>query len=288
MASPEWVRKGARSEYLGQYFLSRVGYVVPVPYQEDRFKVDFIVHLAKEESGGSIPTGKCFAIQIKSSDSDEKFEGDGLRCLWESGLPYFWGVVSMDGLKFSIYTTLSRFCFMWMIGRAQAFTLCPRGEFEDFARNEWDDGKVWTGPAILELDANDLDNAETKHTWREIFFNVMAAWVDLEAMAISWKQQRFPMVMLPSGFKKNDSVFPGFLLRAIANPNTLPMVCNAVQYPLYSLGYYLHSLLRDHEDKLDPETVSRVKELDSAVEQVKKGAQGFASDWMDILLETKG
>jgi len=67
MTIPYGFHEGNRSEHLAVYFLSKIGLVIPVPRQSDLFKVDFIVHLSRKKKRNFVPTGRCFAIQIKSN-----------------------------------------------------------------------------------------------------------------------------------------------------------------------------------------------------------------------------
>jgi hypothetical protein len=66
MSIPFGYSLGNRSEYLAIPALTKLGFTVPVPRQEDHFGVDFIVHLANLEGRTVHPTGKSFGIQIKS------------------------------------------------------------------------------------------------------------------------------------------------------------------------------------------------------------------------------
>ncbi len=169
--------EGTRSEYLAVYFLSKIGLVVPVPRQSDYFGVDFIVHLIEERQGNFIPTGKSFAVQVKSNNQPILYTGDQLSCLWAMGLPFFIAVVSRNGLELSIYPTLARLNFKWMIGENQEFSLHPRGTVDDLHAQQWEDCIVCTGPEAAKLKAEDLDNPTTESNVRETFYKVMRAWI---------------------------------------------------------------------------------------------------------------
>lgn len=101
MSTPLGFYQGNRSEYLAIPALSKLGFVIPIPRQEDQFGVDFIVHLARLEANEFVPLGKCFGIQIKSSteplilDTEEK-----RKCLWDSSIPFFLGSTPKKLVKF--------------------------------------------------------------------------------------------------------------------------------------------------------------------------------------------
>jgi hypothetical protein len=66
MSIPYGYWHGKVSEYVAMLALTKLGFTVPVPRQEDHFGVDFIVHLAScEDDKTVIPTGRSFGVQIR-------------------------------------------------------------------------------------------------------------------------------------------------------------------------------------------------------------------------------
>lgn len=277
MTIPYGFHEGNRSEYLAAYFLSKIGLVIPVPRQLDLFKVDFIVHLCAKKERNFVPTGRCFAIQIKSNHDPLEVESKDLERFWESNFPYFIGVVSKKGQKFTIYATLPRLVYMWMVGRDQEFRLNLGGGIDEFHKADWKDQEdkdvkdVWTGPPILELDTGRLEGTKTKEACLETFLSVMDSWVDFEASSLAWKNRYIPVVELPHTFKSDEpaSRSPTFTVRGVANPNSFPAICQAVHAPLFSLGLYLHDLV--DRAVLPAPLELQANEVDSALECVKDG-----------------
>jgi hypothetical protein len=106
MAIPFGFYQGNRSEYLAIPALSKLGFTIPVPRQEDHFGVDFIVHLADMIDNTFTPTGKSFGIQIKSDKEPLTFDKQAdINCLYGSSLPFFLGVVSRESLNLTIYSS---------------------------------------------------------------------------------------------------------------------------------------------------------------------------------------
>ncbi len=124
MCIPNGFYQGNRSEYLAIPALSKLGFTIPVPRQEDHFGIDFIVHLANTANGVVAPTGKAFGIQIKSGNDSLAFDTQDKRdCLYGSSLPFFLGVVSRQDLTLTVYNTLNRLHFFWGLGREEGFSL---------------------------------------------------------------------------------------------------------------------------------------------------------------------
>ncbi len=274
MAIPWQLHEGNRSEYLAMYFLSKVGLVVPVPRQADLFNVDFIVHLIRTEEKNFVPTGKSFAMQVKSNTDPIPYKGDQLASLWELGLPYFVGMVSRDGMEFSIYSTLPRLNFMWMIGRDHDFRLCPGGKVEDLHAQEWENKLVRTGPEVIKLKAEDLDSDSKEQETRQLFFEIMSVWTEFEEVSLSWRKQNIPLVEMPQSY--SSTVPPALSQRRLcvfANPITLHRICDAVQGPMFSLGYYLHDFKRRNESgelTASSDLMCKVERLAQAIETVKQ------------------
>lgn len=288
MAIPYGYHEGNRSEYLAEYFLSKIGLVIPVPRQADLFKVDFIVHLCRKKGRNFVPTGRCFAVQIKSDHRPLKIESRNLDRFWKSGFPYFIGVVSKTGFKFSVYATLPRLVFMWMVGRNQEFRLKLGGTVEDSHKHNWEDQadkdvkEVWTGPPILELDAGELEGNKTRKASREMFLSVMESWVDFEASSLAWKNRSIPVVEMPRAFDTNEPASrDGFMVRAVANPNSFPAICQAIHAPLFSLGFYLHDLV--HRAAIPQPLKLQANDIDGALECVKDGVKDLGPKVEDFL-----
>ena len=277
MAIPAIFHEGNRAEYLAMYFLSKVGLVVPVPRQSDLFGVDFIVHLIKCERGAIIPTGKAFAVQVKSNHDPILYKGERLSCLWAMGLPFFLGIVSRDGLAFTIYQTLARLNYMWKIGPQQEFRLCPGGDKAALYAQNWPESRVYTGSEAITLRAGDLDEGAIEDEVRKRFYESIRVWVEFEEISLSWRKQNIPLVELPEDYTPG---IPPDLTRRLrasyANPRTLPFICAAVQFPMFSLDHYLEDLFdRCGKEPLPihPDLLDVAKHLAEAVRAVKIDAE---------------
>lgn len=151
MSIPFGFYQGNRSEYLAIPALSKLGFTVPIPRQEDHFGVDFIVHLAKMVDNTVTPTGKSFGIQIKSDKKPLIFEKqDDIECLYSSSLPFFLGIVSRKNLTLTVHNTLNRLIFFWGPNSKQPFKLICDTKDVGFRPVDFEKREAGTGRPILE------------------------------------------------------------------------------------------------------------------------------------------
>ncbi len=271
--------EGSRAEYLAMYFLSKVGLVVPVPRQSDYFGVDFIVHLIKPQGPNLLPTGRSFAVQVKSNERPIAFSKDQLPCLWSMGIPFFVAVVSQSDLEFSLYPALARLNFLWLVGPDHPFSLSVGGAPEDLFARSWPNHQVKTGPAVVQLRPEEMEATSTAAGARQMFYEVMDAWLTFEEVSLSWRAQDIPIVENPKGYETNKAPDTDQReRRAYANPTTLPDICRAVEGPMFSLGFYLHDLIRRVEEGeiyVSPKLLEQAESLDRAVQAVKNGTRSL-------------
>ena len=98
-------RSGDRSEYLSAFGLSRVGFVIPAPRQEDFGVLDLLCILARPKGKLVFPES-AFFVQVKSSSQDIHLDSDAVR--WISlhmDHPLFICVCDKKALTLSIYST---------------------------------------------------------------------------------------------------------------------------------------------------------------------------------------
>jgi len=237
--------QGNRSEYLAIPALSKLGFTIPVPRQEDRFGIDFIVHLARMKDKTVIPIGKSFGIQIKANDKPLVFNKQVERnYLYGSTIPFFLGVVSRKDLTLTIYSTLTRLCFFWMKGPNKPFKIVIKKTRDGLVAPNYKEGNIWTGKPILKIDIGEKSAAKDRLEEIQNLQATMKDWITLENDMLSLKEQKVPIVWRPLSYETNKP-FSRIQFECIryANPTTLPDICTATQKTLESLVFYLKDCL---------------------------------------------
>jgi len=242
--------QGNRSERIAFGALSKLGFTVPVPRQEDHFGVDFIVHLAHIVGKIVSPLGLSFGIQIKSAKKPVIFDLQEERdSIFNSQLPFFLGVVSRKTMILEVYSTLTRLCFFWMKSPDRPFRLVFKDTGEGLIAPDYDKGKVWTGKPILTVSIKDPPTSKERLAEIRNLQSTMESWIALENEVLSLKQQRVPTVFRPKNYETNRPIKIQACERiAYSNPATLPNICVATEKVLDSLTCYLNHCL-----KLPPE-----------------------------------
>lgn len=243
--------QGNRSERIAFPALSKLGFTVPIPRQEDHFGIDFIVHLASIEENTVRPLGLSFGIQVKSARKPVIFDSQEARdSLFNSQLPFFLGVVNRETLVLEVYNTLARLCFLWMKDSTRPFQLVFKDTGEGLKAPNYNKGKVWTGKPILTVNVKDPPTSKERLAEIHNLQSTMESWITLENEVLSLKQQRVPIVFRPTNYETNRPVKIQACERiAYSNPKTLPNICVATEKVLDSLTCYLNHCL-----KLPPET----------------------------------
>lgn len=117
MAELDNFRRGTRAEYLARFALSKVGFMAPVPREEDRFGTDLFLHLCKIENRDGrvvhVPVGPTLAFQVKSNRDDILLEGDNLRSFFDYRMPFFVAYVDVPNDRLEIYSACRRFAHSW-------------------------------------------------------------------------------------------------------------------------------------------------------------------------------
>ncbi len=284
MSIPFGYLQGNRSEYLAIPALTKLGFVIPVPRQEDHFGVDFVVHLAEMVGNTVHPTGKSFGIQIKSNKKPISFKKKRPRdCLFNSSLPFFLGVVSREDLSLTIYNTLGRICFLWMKGGNRAFELVPNHKGKGLRKPDYDGGKVWTGKPISRISLKDKSSPAERLDEIRVLQTTMNSWINLENQILALKEQEIPIVWWPKKYETNKPLESrnakphSFQTVAYVNPTTLPNICRATKVTLYSLSCYLRDYLKKYPKALGDDFRVLVKEQLDDVEEVRKRNQEIIS-----------
>lgn len=253
MSIPFGRYQGNRSEYLAIPALSRLGFTVPVPRQEDHFGIDFIVHLAKNVNNVVVPTGRAFGIQIKSNKDPLVFNEQHKRdCLYASSLPFFLGVVSRQDLTLTVYNMLNRLNFFWMLGPERDFTLTVDDEGDGIPKPDFEKRTGGTGKPILEIDISEPGTPRERSDEIEVLQSTMQSWINLENENLSLKEQGIALLFWPSTYAKNKPLGEGIERiepktwphTKFAGPDSLPHVCKATEKALTSLSFYLRKLPR--------------------------------------------
>ena len=242
---------GNRSEYLAIPALTKLGFTVPVPRQEDHFGVDFIVHLANLEGQTILPTGKSFGIQVKSNENSLIFDSQHRRdYLYNSSLPFFLGVVSRKNLTLTVYNTLNRLHCYWYCGPERDIKLVFDAQFRGRPKKD-DKGffLAFTGKPILEVKLGESEKANERSKEIEMLQTTMASWITLENQNLSLKEQRIPLFFWPTEYETNIAL-PDSLEHSsyskFASLDSFPDICLATKRVLTALSFYLRKLPQEY------------------------------------------
>ncbi|MDI6448268.1 hypothetical protein [Anaerobaca lacustris] len=281
MCIPFGFYQGNRSEYLAIPALSKLGFTIPIPRQEDHFGLDFIVHLAKNVNNTVTPTGRAFGIQIKSDKTPLAFDTQDKRdCLYNSSLPFFLGVISRADLTLTVYNTLNRLYF-FREGATQDFTIAFEDGQEGLPKPDLDDGIVRTGRPILEVSIAEPPTHEKRLKEIEVLQSTMRRWVNLENKNLSLKEQGIGLLFWPSKYTTNEPLAEEVKLEThtftkIARPDGLPRVCRATEEALTSLSFYLRKLPRDDQAN---NTAQKMDEMVQKVESLRDECEKLRAQW---------
>ncbi len=253
MSIPMGFWQGNRSEYLAIPALCKLGFTVPVPRQEDHFGVDFIVHLAKMVDQTVVPSGKSFGIQIKSNEEPLVFDKQSKRdCLYGSTLPFFLGVVNRHNLTLTVYNTLNRLHFFWMLGIEKDFTLVVDDGGDGIPKPDFAARTGGTGKPVLEIGLSEPATPQERLVEIEALQSTMRSWIDLENENLSLKEQGIALLLWPAAYAKNTPLkgdvepieMERFSYTKFAGPYSLPHICRATEKTLISLSFYLRKMPR--------------------------------------------
>jgi hypothetical protein len=280
MSIPFGFYQGNRSEYLAIPALSKLGFTIPVPRQEDHFGVDFIVHLAKMIDNIITPTGKSFGIQIKSDKSPLIFEKkNDIDCLYSSSLPLFLGVVSRKDLTLTLYNTLNRLIFFWGPNSRQPFRLTCNATNVGIRPVDFYQREADTGKPILEINIGEPELASERLKEIENLQSTMESWINLETENLSLKEQHIPLLFWPTDYSQNEPL-PNSLERysytKFAGPDSLPNICKATEKALTSLSFYLRRL---RDDSNRNRLISLMDNTCTKVESLKKDCEILREKW---------
>ena len=254
MSIPIGYSLGNRSEYLAIPALTKLGFTVPVPRQEDHFGVDFIVHLASLEDQTVHPTGKSFGIQIKSNQEPLVFNEQHKRdCLYDSSLPFFLGVVSRQDLTLTVYNTLNRLNCFWLYGHKRDLSLVFAGRGGGLPKPDYKDGHclAYTGKPILKISIAEPTDSEDRLGEIKTLQSTMESWIDLENQDLSLKEQGVALFFWPADYKSNVPLRADVEHRSYtkyASWSSFRNICSATGRVLTAFSYYLRNLTPDAQE----------------------------------------
>jgi hypothetical protein len=282
MSIPFAFYQGNRSEYLAIPALSKLGFTVPIPRQEDHFGVDFIVHLAKKIDQSIAPSGKSFGIQIKSNKDPLIFNEQHKRdCLYGSSLPFFLGVVSRQNLTLTVYNTLNRLSFYWMLGPKRDFSLTVEGEGEGIPKPDFERRTGGTGKPILQIDISEPSTPRERSDEIQVLQSTMRSWIDLENENLSLKEQGIALLFWPSAYAKNRPLGEGieretYSHTKFAGPASLPNICKATEKALTSLSFYLRKLPRHN---VPDDIANQMNGMHPAADSLRRECETLRNRW---------
>ena len=197
------------------------------------------------------PTGKAFGIQIKTDDATLAFDTQEKRdYLYGSSMPFFLGVVSRQNLRLTVYNTLNRLHFFWMLGPTRNLSLAVDHGGEGIPRPDKSVSVGGTGKPILEIGISDPDTPQARLDEIEILQATMQSWVALENKNLSLKERGIALLFWPTKYTTNKPIGEGTEMEPhsytkYAGPSSLPHVCRATEEALTSLSFYLRKLPRE-------------------------------------------
>jgi hypothetical protein len=278
MSIPMGFWQGNRSEYLAIPSLCKLGFTVPVPRQEDHFGVDFIVHLARMADQTVVPSGKSFGIQIKSNNDPLLFDSQHKRdCLYGSALPFFLGIVDRQNLTLTVYNTLNRLYFYWVLGTTRDFRFLVGGDGNGIPKPDFQNRTGETGKAILEISISEPGALRERSEEIEVLQSTMSSWIDLENENLSLKEQGIALLFWPASYTKNKPLGESIQLETcshtkFAGPDSLPNICRATEKALTSLSFYLRKLPRAN---VPAQVDCQMKEMCQRVDSLKRECESF-------------
>ncbi len=233
MSIPFGFLQGNRSEYLAIPALTKLGFTVPVPRQEDHFGIDFIVHLAELIDNTVYPKGKSFGIQIKSNHDSLDFDNQKKRdCLYDSALPFFIGVISRENLTLTIYNTVNRLNYYWVGDPKKDFTLTFDGNMHGLPPVKIEEKIIPTGNPILEINISEPSTPPERSQEIRKLESIIESWIDLENENLSLKQLRVPLVYCPTSYSINTPLpkeIDKLSHTKQASWNSFPCLCNTLK-----------------------------------------------------------
>lgn len=200
--------------------MSAVGFVVPVPRQEDRFKIDMFVHLNEETPKGPKPIGLSLGVQVKSSERDIELSPDEALLLAKSQLPVFVAVLSPSSSELRVYGTFQRYL---LDGTAEAVLRFGNTSTEETKGSTKE--YIFLGDPVVIIDLDKLDSPvelERKGEQSRLR-NHLKAYVFLDMKNIVGLGSGQGVWCLPTGpaVQKYDMLWPTF--RVLQHPRLCEM-----------------------------------------------------------------
>jgi hypothetical protein len=201
-------REGSRSEYLAQFALSTIGFIVPVPREEDYMLTDLFVHLHREVGSGSaraaVPLGQALAVQVKSSTEPLYLDAESLRTVARSQIPWFIAVCDRAGSQLDVYQTIDRHFFRAFSGG----TPVSFDERPASAEALKDSKGLHLGPPIVSvsLAALEHESLDRRREARRSFGSVMATWAVADSINIASLAESSSWVARPSRYETGNAL----------------------------------------------------------------------------------
>ena len=248
---------GDRSEYLALFAFSTIGYCAEVPRQDDRFSVDFFVHLARKQGQNLVATGRAISVQVKSAGTTMEISSAELRdCLYGPSLPFFLVDIDKPKSRIRVFSLYNRIYQFWANRDANVrIRLEPWPE--DFPANGADPVDLYVGPPVFEAALSELDDGAGKVQKRADFLAVMESWAKWEQLHLAWKEDRFPLIGLIKQYETNVPLPLGELTPEIVdrlvvtNPLYLEGAVMSARKTVYGIGEFFNRYVEDMEHFAD-------------------------------------
>lgn len=264
-------REGDRSEYLAQFAFSTVGFVAPVPRQEDRMLVDMFVHLNREEEDGQnhrlVPIGQTIAVQVKSNTKPIDLSAAEVQLIADSAIPWFIAVCDRAANRFDVFATIDRLFFRKHEG-GTSITFDHKPDSVAALRAST---SLCVGPPIAAVALSTLDDGdvEARRDARARFGNVLASWAKADSINISALNEGAGWVIRPQEVETNVPVAIGNFRGPVMTRNLFVPDFLGRNALLRLKG--LDQALRDFPEKsIDPDLVD---DLVKAAEAVRRSGQ---------------
>lgn len=251
-------REGTRSEYLAQFAFSCIGFVIPVPRQEDFMLTDLFVHLHSEIEGRGVkqlvPMGQAIAVQIKSNTEPIELTAAQLALVVKSEVPWFIAVCDRARSRLDVFSTIDRH-FFYRFTESTSIRFDPRPLDTKALRESVG---INVGPPIISvhLDALEDFEIERRRTARAAFRAAVRSWAISDAINIAALREGASWVLRPQGVQPGE-VFDASKLVATSTTHLMDAEKLAASAILRLVGLR-EALSHGAAKHLNPELLARI------------------------------
>lgn len=245
---------GDRSEYLALFAFSTIGFCAEVPRQDDRFGVDFFVHLARKQGQNLVATGRAIAVQVKSAGTTMEINSVELRdCLYGPSLPYFLVEIDKATSRIRVFSLYNRIYQFWVNRDANVRIRLEPWPAPGGAPAGVDPFDLFVGPPVFEASLSELDDGPGKVQKRAEFLAVIESWAKWEQLHLAWKEDQFPLIGLMKQYETNVPLPLGKLPPekvdhlVVTNPLYLEGAVRSASKTVYGIGEFFHRYIGDME-----------------------------------------